>query len=126
MDVPQPLRAAAEALAQARAGGDAAALAGIATLFAEDGLLLLPYGTRLLGRAAIAAHFAALATPQGRGVPRQAALKISPAKFFFFPPLAHAVASANGRHGEKHSFIDIFSQQADGSYLLACSSWTLR
>lgn len=115
MDVPEPLRQLAAQLDAARAAGDGAA---IAALYADDGLLILADGARLQGRAAIAAHYAN-APAKGRQAPRPSA-----AKFYFFPPIAHAVSSASGRHGEKHSLIDIYLRQDEGNYLLQCSSWT--
>ena len=118
MDMPQPLRALMAALDAARATGDGAALAA---LYLEDGLILLPDGTRLQGRIAIAAHYQAAAPHKGRAAAHAAA-----PKFYFFPPLTHVISTVNGRHGEKHAIVDILSQQADGSWLLALSSWTLR
>ena len=121
-DIPEPLRDCAVQLQAARHAGDGAA---IAALYSEDALLILPDGQRLAGRAAIAAHYGGLAsaTP-ARG--KAAAGRESAFKFYFFPPLVHAIASVNGRHGEKHSLVDIYQQQADLRYLLVFSSWTLR
>jgi ketosteroid isomerase-like protein len=120
MDIPEPLRPLAAALAKARADGDAQA---IAALYAQDGLIILPDGARLQGRAAIAAHYQALAASAKRS---RTAPASGTAKWFFFPPIVHAITTLNGRHGEKHCLVDVFSQQPDGAYLLACSSWTLR
>jgi hypothetical protein len=119
VDIPQPLRELVAALDAARDAGDAAA---IAALYLDDAMLITPDGV-CRGRAAIAACYQVRfdARPGARAQPRP-----GPAKFFFFPPVVHAVATVNGRHGEKHSFIDILTQQGDGSYLVACSSWTLR
>ncbi|MDB5959688.1 MAG: hypothetical protein JWP59_982 [Massilia sp.] len=119
MDAPEPVRALMETLLAARAAGDGAA---IAALYVDDGSLFVPAGQRIQGRAAIAAYY----QTQAQAARKQQAPKLSPPKFYFFPPLVHAVSSANGRHGEKHSFIDILLQQDGGGWLLACSSWTLR
>lgn len=121
--IPEPLRESAALLHAARQAGDAAA---IAALYSEDALLILPDGQRLAGRAAIASHYVAVARPAAPAV-RKAAGGAEPAyKFYFFPPLVHALATVNGRHGEKHSLVDIYQQQADLRYLLVFSSWTLR
>lgn len=118
MDTPAPLRELTDALAAARADGDGAA---IARLYATDGLIILPDQRRLAGREAIAAYYLGLAVRKARELPR-----LGVTKYFFFPPIVHAITTANGRHGEKHSFIDILTQQEDGAYLVAFSSWTLR
>lgn len=114
--IPEPLRESAAQLHAARQAGDAAA---IAALYSEDALLILPSGQHLVGRAAIASYYVNAA--------RKAASGAAPAtKFYFFPPMVHALATVNGRHGEKHSLVDIYQQQADLRYLLVFSSWTLR
>lgn len=119
MDIPQPLRELVAALSAARDSGDAGT---IAALYLNDAMLIAPDAMHR-GRAAIAAYYQARAEDKPGARAQQ---RPGPAKFFFFPPVVHAVATANGRHGEKHSFIDILTQQSDGSYLVACSSWTLR
>ena len=118
MEVPEPIRAVVEAWMDAHDAHDAA---GLAALYAEDGMLMPPDGSRVPGRAAIAEYYRAQWAGKGRDQPR-----IGPRKFYFFPPLVHATATATGRHGEKHSVLDILVRQADGSYLFACSSWTYR
>lgn len=123
MDIAQPLRPIAEQLAAARAANDGDA---IAALYVEDGMLLLPDGARVQGRAAIAAHYKAHAQTAPKARQGTSSLASPAIKYYFFPPLAHAVGTVNGRHGEKHSFLDVFLQQPDGAYLVACSSWTLR
>lgn len=123
IDIPEPLRASASRLQAARQASDADAIAGLCS---EDALLITPSGQRLAGRAAIATYYRETAqkTPDAA---RKIAGSIAPQyKFYFYPPLAHAVATLNGRHGEKHSFVDIYQQQADQHYLLVFSSWTLR
>ena len=121
MDVPQPLRALSELLTAAREGGDGSV---IAALYAVDGMMLLPDGERVCGREAIAAHY-----QQHERAPRPASRRTTPSaaptRYYFFPPIAHAVTTINGRHGEKHSLIDVFMRQHDGTYLLVLSSWTL-
>lgn len=118
MDIPEPLREIVQQCDDARDAGDGAALASV---YAEDAIVYLPTGLTLRGRAAIGQHYAGLPAVKERDRPR-----MGPRKFFFFPPIAHAVATATGRHGEKHSFVDILVQQADGKFLFTCSSWTLR
>lgn len=118
MEMPEPIRALMQAWDAAYDGADAAALAA---LYEEQGMLLPATGSRVLGRPAIAEYYGARLPLKAREQPR-----IGPRKFFFFPPLVHATATATGRHGEKHSVLDILAQQADGSYLFACSSWTFR
>ena len=120
-DVPEPLRERAARLHAARQAGDGAA---IAALCSEDALLILPDGRHLAGRAAIAAHYQDTARSSARAKP--AAAREPAYKFYFFPPLVHAIATVNGRHGEKHSLVDVYRQQADQGYLLVFSSWTLR
>jgi hypothetical protein len=118
MEIPEPIRALMQAWDDAHAGADADA---IAALYDEQGMLLPATGSRVVGRAAIADYYWARLPLKAREQPR-----IGPRKFFFFPPLVHATATATGRHGEKHSVLDILVQQADGSYLFACSSWTFK
>lgn len=120
VDIPEPLRAIVTALHAARQAGDAQA---IASLCSEDAIVLLPGGQRLAGRAAIAAGYPAPASGKASKAGRGGEPNT---KFYFFPPLVHALATINGRHGEKHSLVDIYQQQADASYLLAFSSSTLR
>jgi hypothetical protein len=118
MEIPEPLRRLVEDWDEAR---DAADGPRLASLYTEDATILLPTGKSLRGRAEIAQHYANLPAMKDRDKPR-----LGPRKFFFFPPITHSTATATGRHGEKHSFVDILVQQADGSYLFAFSSWTLR
>jgi uncharacterized protein (TIGR02246 family) len=118
MDIPEPLRKTVQDWDDARAAGDAS---GLASVYANDAVIYLPTGQILQGRAAIEQHYANMPAVKERDKPR-----MGPRKFFFFPPIAHAVATATGRHGEKHSFVDILVQQADGKFLFTCSSWTLR
>lgn len=118
LDIPAPLRDIATRVQAARDAGDGAALAA---LYSEDATILPPSGERLVGRAAIAAWHAR-PVPKARGKPAPSAS----VKFFFFPPLVHAIATVNGRHGEKHSLVDVYGQQADGSYAIIFSSWTMR
>jgi hypothetical protein len=118
-DIPAPLRERAAQLQAARQTGDGAA---IAALYSEDGMMILPSGERITGRAAIAAHYAQASPARGK----RAAAAPPACKFYYFPPLAHALATVNGRHGEKHSLVDIYQQQPDLGYLLVFSSWTLR
>ena len=120
-DIPEPLRERAARLQAARQAGDGAA---IAALYSDGALLILPDGRHLAGRAAIAAHYQDMVRSAARASP--AAAREPAFKFYFFPPLVHAVATVNGRHGEKHSLVDIYQQQADLGYLLVFSSWTLR
>jgi hypothetical protein len=118
MEVPEPLRMLVEAWDEAHAAADAATLA---SLYTPDAILIVPGAGRIAGRAAIAEYYRARLPLKARDQPR-----LSPRKFFFYPPVAHAAATATGRHGEKHSVLDIFTQQDDGSFLFACSSWTFR
>ena len=118
MDAPAPVRTVLDALAQARSAHDATALAA---LYLDDGLIILPGGERLHGRAAIEAWYRAAAPRSVRDTP-----KATPPKVYFFPPLVHALTTASGRHGEKHSFVDILMADSAGGYRVACSSWTLR
>lgn len=118
MEIPEPLRKLVDDWDDARETGDAARLA---SFYADDGAILLPTGERVSGRDAIAAHYSNMLPVKDRDKPR-----MGPRKFFFFPPIVHATATATGRHGEKHSFIDILVQQADGSFRFTFSSWTLR
>lgn len=118
MDIPEPLRQIVVEVDEARDAGDASALAAA---YASDAIVYLPTGQALHGRAAIEEHYAGIPAVKERDRPR-----MGPRKFFFFPPIVHAVATATGRHGEKHSFVDILLQQPDGSFLFTCSSWTLR
>ena len=118
MEIPEPIRALVEAWMEAHDAHDAERLAA---LYAEDGMVMLPDGSRATGRGAIAACYRAQWAGKVRDQPRA-----GPRKFYFFPPLVHATATATGRHGEKHSVLDILVRQADGSYLFACSSWTYR
>jgi uncharacterized protein (TIGR02246 family) len=118
MEIPEPLRKLIQDWDEARDAADANRLA---SLYTKDAILLLPTGETVQGRDAIAKHYGKILPLKDRDKPRFAARK-----FFFFPPIAHATATATGRHGEKHSFIDIIAQQPDGNYLFACSSWTLR
>jgi uncharacterized protein (TIGR02246 family) len=117
MEVPEPIRTLMAAWEDAIEAADAGRLAA---LYEADGIVMTP-GGKVQGRAAIADCYRARLARAAREQPR-----IGPRKFFFFPPVAHATATATGRHGEKHSVIDIFAQQEDGSYLFACSSWTFR
>lgn len=117
MEIPEPIRHLLATWQEAHAAADAARLAA---LYAEDGWLLSPSG-KVQGRAAIAAYFDAHLPGTPREQPRLAA-----PRFFFFPPLVHVTASATGRHGEKHSAVDILQRQDDGTYLYAGSSWTWR
>lgn len=100
---------------------DAADADRLASLYTRDGIIFLPTGQTLQGREAIAQHYRAMLPQSQRDKP-----KMSPRKFFFFPPIAHATATATGRHGEKHSLVDVLAQQADGNYLFVCSSWTFK
>ncbi|MDB5933347.1 MAG: hypothetical protein JWQ01_691 [Massilia sp.] len=118
MDIPEPLRQIVQDWDDARETGDARRLA---SLYANDGIIFLPTGQSLRGPDAIEKHYGGLPAVKERDKPR-----MGPRKFFFFPPIAHAVATATGRHGEKHSFVDILVQQPDGKFLFTCSSWTLR
>ncbi len=118
MDIPEPLRKIVEDSDEARDAGDAR---GLASAYAGDAIVYLPTGQVLHGREAIERHYASMPAVKERDRPR-----MGPRKFYFFPPIAHAVATATGRHGEKHSFVDILLQQADGSFRFTCSSWTLR
>ena len=118
MEIPEPLRETVQDWYEAYDAADASRLA---SLYTEDGIILLPTGQRLQGREAIARHYSAMLPQKERDKP-----KLSPRKFFFFPPIAHATATATGRHGEKHSLVDVLAQQPDGSYLFVCSSWTFR
>lgn len=117
MEVAEPIRALVQEWMDAY---DAADVVRLAALYEEDGLLVTPSG-KVQGRAAIAECYRARLARSAREQPR-----VGPRKFFFFPPLVHATATAAGRHGEKHSVIDILVRQGDGSYLFACSSWTFR
>lgn len=118
MEIPEPLRKTVEEWHEAV---DAADGARLAALYTPDGVIYLPTGEVLSGREAIARHYSQTLPQKERDKP-----KLSARKFYFFPPLAHATATANGRHGEKHSLIDILARQADGNYLFVCSSWTYR
>jgi uncharacterized protein (TIGR02246 family) len=118
MEVPEPIRAVVQAWDDAYEAADGD---GLAALYEESGVLWPATGSRVAGRAAIAAYLRARLPLPAREQPR-----IGPRKFFFFPPLVHAAATATGRHGEKHSVLDILVRQADGSYLFACSSWTFK
>lgn len=118
MDIPEPLR---ELVEQWDAARDAADARRLAALYSEDGVILLPGGQTLHGRDAIEAYYRTALPVKDRDKPR-----LSPRKFFFFPPLVHATATATGRHGEKHSLVDILVQQADGMYRFTFSSWTFR
>jgi uncharacterized protein (TIGR02246 family) len=118
MEIPEPLRELVDDWDAARAAGDAVRLA---SFYADDATILLPTGQALRGRDAIAAHYSKLPAVKERDKPR-----IGTRKFFFFPPVVHATATASGRHGEKHSFVDILVQQPDGGFLFSFSSWTLR
>lgn len=118
MDIPEPLRKLIEEHDNARDAGDAQALA---SAYASDAIIYLPTGQALHGREAIEQYYAGLPAIKDRDKPR-----MGPRKFFFFPPIVHAVATATGRHGEKHSVVDILLRQPDGSFLFTCSSWTLR
>ncbi|MFC0135308.1 SgcJ/EcaC family oxidoreductase [Massilia eurypsychrophila] len=118
MEIPEPLRELVDDWDAGRAAGDGMRLA---LLYAEDASVLLPTGQTLRGRDAIAAYYSKLPAVKERDRRR-----IGPRKFFFFPPVVHATATASGRHGEKHSFLDILVQQSDGSFLFSFSSWTLR
>lgn len=118
MEVPEPLRVLVEAWDDAHAAADSA---GLAALYTADATLIVPGAGRVTGRAAIADYFGKRLPLKARDQPR-----VGPRKFFFYPPVAHATATATGRHGEKHSVLDIFAQQDDGSFLFACSSWTYR
>jgi hypothetical protein len=118
MEIPEPLRKLVQEWDEARDAGDGRRLA---SLYAQDAVILLPTGQSLAGREAIAGHYGKLPVAKDRDKPR-----FGPRKFFFFPPIAHATATATGRHGEKHSFVDIVVQQPDGTYLFTFSSWTLR
>ena len=120
-DIPEPLRECAARLQAARQAGDGAA---ITALYGDDALIILPDGRRLAGRAAIAAYYQDMARSAPRA--RPAATREPAYKFYFFPPLVHALATVNGRHGEKHSLVDVYQQRADLDYLLVFSSWTLR
>jgi hypothetical protein len=123
IDIPEPLRDSTTQLHEARQSGDGQA---IAALYSEDALLILPSGQRLAGRTAIADYYRNAAARPAAGGRRSAGASEPGYKFYFFPPLVHAVATVNGRHGEKHSLVDIYQQQADLQYLLVFSSWTLR
>lgn len=116
METPQPIRDLIHAWDDARAAADADRLAA---LVAADAVLLAPSDDSVRGRAAIAAYFRAQLPVSERDQPRRA-----PRTFYFFPPLVHATATATGRHGEKHSALDVLVRQTDGGYLFACSSWT--
>lgn len=116
IDVPEPLRETALRLHTARQAGDADAIAAVCS---EDALLILPNGERRAGRAAIAAYYREGARKLGAGANPNF-------KFYFYPPMVHALASVNGRHGEKHSLIDIYQQQPDMRYLLVFSTSTMR
>jgi ketosteroid isomerase-like protein len=118
MEIPEPLRKLVEDWDEAREAGDATRLA---SLYSKDGIIILPTGQTLQGPDAIAKHYSTAPPVKERDKPR-----FGPRKFFFFPPIAHATATATGRHGEKHSFVDILVQQPDGSFLFTFSSWTLR
>lgn len=118
MEIPEPLRKLVQDWDEAR---DAADGRRLASLYAEDAIILLPTGQTLAGRAAIEEHYGQALAAKDRGKPR-----LGPRKFFFFPPIAHATATATGRHGEKHSFVDILKQQPNGNYLFTFSSWTFR
>ena len=118
VEIPEPLRKTVQQWYEAYEAADANRLA---SLYTEDGVIYLPTGQRLQGRDAIAKHYTAMLPQKERDKPR-----VSPRKFFFFPPIAHATATAAGRHGEKHSVVDILAQQPDGNYLFACSSWTFK
>lgn len=118
MEIPEPLR---ETVGQWYEAYEAADAGRLASLYIEDGIIFLPTGQRLQGREAIARHYGAMLPQKQRDKPR-----MSPRKFYFFPPVAHATATVTGRHGEKHSVVDILAEQPDGNYLFACSSWTLK
>jgi uncharacterized protein (TIGR02246 family) len=118
VEIPEPLRETVQAWYDAFDEADAGRLA---SLYSEDGMILLPSGQTLRGRDAIAKHYGAMLPQKERDKPR-----LGPRKFFFFPPIAHATATATGRHGEKHSLVDVLAQQPDGGYLFVCSSWTFR
>jgi uncharacterized protein (TIGR02246 family) len=118
MEIPEPIRKLVE---QWDGAHDAADARRLASLYTEDGLILLPTGKSVHGRDAIEAHYRNALPVKERDKPR-----FAPRKFFFFPPLVHATATATGRHGEKHSFVDILVLQADGNYLFTFSSWTFR
>jgi ketosteroid isomerase-like protein len=116
METPEPLRKIVEQWDEARDAGDAGRLA---SLYAADAVIFLPTGQVLQGREAIKEHYGKMLPLKERDQPR-----FGPRKFFFFPPIAHATATATGRHGEKHSIVDILAQQPDGDFLFVCSSWT--
>lgn len=118
MEIPEPLRETVEQWYEAYEAADAGRLA---SLYTEDAVIFLPTGQRVEGREAIASQYGAMLPLKERDKPR-----VTPRKFFFFPPIAHATATATGRHGEKHSVVDILARQPDGSYLFACSSWTFK
>lgn len=118
MEIPEPLRETVQEWYDAYDAGDGSRLA---SLYTRDGIIYLPTGQTLRGPEAIAKHYSAVFPQKERDKP-----KLSPRKFFFFPPIAHATATATGRHGEKHSLVDVLAQQPDGSYLFVCSSWTFR
>jgi hypothetical protein len=116
METPEPLRKIVEQWDEARDAGDPGRLA---SLYAEDAVIFLPTGHVLHGREAIREHYSKMLPLKERDRPR-----FGPRKFFFFPPIVHATATATGRHGEKHSIIDILAQQPGGDFLFVCSSWT--
>lgn len=118
MEIPEPLRKLVEAWDEAREANDGRRLA---SLYSADGIILLPTGQALQGRAAIEEHYRKALPVKDRDKPR-----MGPRKFFFFPPIAHAAATATGRHGEKHSSVDILIQQPAGEFLFTYSSWTFR
>lgn len=118
MEIPEPLRKLVKNWDEARDTADGRRLA---SLYAENATILLPTGQSLAGREAIEEHYAKMLPTKDRDKPR-----FGPRKFFFFPPIAHATATATGRHGEKHSFVDILIQQPDGNFLFTFSSWTFR
>lgn len=118
MDMPEVIRALMQAWDDAHAAADADALAA---LYTPDAVVLAAPGAVVQGRVAIATYFGARLPVTERNQPR-----LGPRKCFFFPPLVHVTATATGRHGEKHAALDVLVQQSDGSYLIACSSWTWR
>ena len=118
VEIPEPLRETVQAWYEAYEAADAERLA---SLYTDDAVVFLPTGQTLTGREAIARHYSAMLPQKERDKPR-----MSPKKFFFFPPVAHATATGTGRHGEKHSVVDVMARQPDGSYLFVYSSWTYR
>jgi uncharacterized protein (TIGR02246 family) len=118
MDVPKPLKYIVQAWYDARKSNDPD---GIARVYEESGVIVLPTGKVLRGRPAIKAHYTHTLRTRGQ----LDKLRFGPRQFFLSTSIAHMTRRAQGKNGERHSFVDIFTKQANGKFLFACSSWTI-